>query len=222
VSKGGSFENEIARQLSLWFTDGQRDEVFGRSDGSGSRFTSRWKKGKNTVNQHGDIAAMDSIGEPLIKIWSIEAKTGYSSKKVVKDADGDVVKIPIYAKRKIKDKNEERIITGWKSKKAIVPWGVLDFIDGQRKNQVLQLMWDQCTKDAKLSLCEPILIFRRNGRPACICFQRSYYLSLGKYYGKYPSNLVALTIGEENLVIILLKGFFEWAQPVCKFLSERK
>jgi hypothetical protein len=157
----------------------------------------------------------------LIKIWSIEAKTGYSSKKVVKDADGDVVKIPIYAKRKMKDKNEERVIKGWKNKKALVPWGVLDFVDSNQKKPVLQMMWEQCIRDAELSNCEPILIFRRNTRSSCICMKRSYYHEIGHFYGKYRSSIITLDSNDldQTIVVMSLKGFFEWAQPVCKFLS---
>lgn len=220
MAKGGSYENEIARQLSLWFTNGERDDVFGRSDGSGSRFTSRWKKGKNTANQHGDIAAMDAIGEPLIKIWSIEVKTGYSGKKKVKDADGDVVRIPIYGKRKTKDKKEERVIIGWKDKTSLAPWDVLDLVDSNQKKPVLQMMWEQCVRDAELSVCQPILIFRRNSRQSCICFRRSYYLGRCAHYGRCHFNFINLVVGEEILVIMPLKRFFAWAQPVVGFLSD--
>lgn len=218
MAKGGAFENEIAKKLSLWFTDGKRDDIFGRSDGSGSRFTSRWKKGKKTANQHGDITFADSIGEPLINIWSIEVKTGYSGKKKVTDADGDIVKIPIYGKRKTKNKNEERTIIGWKDKVSLAPWDALDFVDSNQKRPVLQAMWEQCAKDAELSGCEPILIFRRNARQSCICFRRSYYLSRSDFYGKCKSNIVGMVIDEENLVIMSLKSFFDWADPPSTIL----
>ena len=222
MGKGSGFEREVACQLSLWFTGGQRDDVFGRSDGSGSRFTSRWKKGKTTANQHGDIAAMDAIGEPLIKIWSIEVKTGYSSKKKVKDADGDVVKIPVYGKRKTKDKKEERIIIGYKDKVSLAPWDVLDFVDSNQKKPVLQMMWEQCVRDANLTGCHPILIFRRNSRQSCICMKRSYYYYIGHHYGNCIANMVIIgaDVLGPDIVIMSLKQFFEWAQPVCKFLSE--
>lgn len=221
--KGSSYENEIAKQLSLWFTEGERDDVFGRSDGSGSRFTSRRKKGKDTANQSGDITFTDIIGEPLIKIWSVEVKTGYSAKKKVKDADGDVVKIPIYAPakkgEKKKDKNQREII-GWKDKKELVPWDVLDLVDSNKKETVFEMMWKQCARDAAISYRNPVLIFRRNARQSCICFRKPYYISRTHYYGKCKSNLISVTIDDRNLVIMSLKQFFDWAQPVCDFLSE--
>jgi hypothetical protein len=80
VAKGGSFEREIAKLLSLWWSDGEREDIFGRSDGSGGRFTQRRKAGKSTANMAGDLTFTDSIGEPLIAAWSIELKTGYGKK----------------------------------------------------------------------------------------------------------------------------------------------
>ena len=80
MAKGGNFEREIAKLLSLWWSDGERDDIFYRSHASGGRFTMRRKSGKDTANQGGDITCSDSIGEPLIKEWSIEIKTGYGTK----------------------------------------------------------------------------------------------------------------------------------------------
>lgn len=220
MAKGGNFENEIARQLSLWFTKGKRDDVFGRSDGSGARFTSRRKRGKDTANQHGDITFTDILGESLISIWSIEAKTGYCGKKKVKDADGDIVRIPVYAKQKKEDKGKEKKIIGWKDKTALVPWDAFDFIDSNQKTPVLQKMWEQCIKDAELSGTQPILIFRRNARQPCICIKRSYYNHLKEYFGRI-GNLIVVDAGilDEEIIIMSLAEFFEWARPVCEFLS---
>jgi hypothetical protein len=80
MAKGGSFEREIATLLSLWWSDGERSDIFYRSHASGGRFTMRRKSGKDTANQGGDITCSDSVGEPLIKEWSIEIKTGYGKK----------------------------------------------------------------------------------------------------------------------------------------------
>lgn len=78
--KGGSFEREIAVKLSLWWSGGKRSDIFYRSQASGGRFTVRRKTGKDTALQGGDITASDPVGEPLIKVWSIECKTGYGKK----------------------------------------------------------------------------------------------------------------------------------------------
>lgn len=78
--KGSSFEREIARLLSLWWSDNQRTDIFYRSHASGGRFTMRRKSGQDTALQGGDITASDPIGEPLVREWSIEIKTGYGKK----------------------------------------------------------------------------------------------------------------------------------------------
>jgi hypothetical protein len=80
VAKGGNFEREIAKLLSLWWSEGARDDIFYRSHASGGRFTMRRKTGKDTALQGGDVTASDPIGEPLVKEWSIEIKTGYGKK----------------------------------------------------------------------------------------------------------------------------------------------
>jgi hypothetical protein len=78
--KGSAYERELASLFSLWWSDGKRDDIFGRSAGSGGRFTARRKSGKDTFLQGGDIVATDADGEPLMKALLIEAKTGYGTK----------------------------------------------------------------------------------------------------------------------------------------------
>lgn len=87
MAKGGNFERELSVMLSLWWSDGKRDDIFYRSAGSGSRFTSRRKGGKDTFLQGGDIVATDAEGEPLMKALLIEAKTGYGTK-----VNGEIVR----------------------------------------------------------------------------------------------------------------------------------
>lgn len=64
MSKGGDFELEITKELSLWITDGKSKEVFRRGRRGG----------------RGDITYREPIGKPLIDAWNIECKTGYSRK----------------------------------------------------------------------------------------------------------------------------------------------
>lgn len=80
MAKGSNFEREICKDLSRWWTqDEDRDDVFWRSSNSGGRATVRGRKGKKTYGHAGDIAAVDPIGEPLLKFVTIEVKRGYSS-----------------------------------------------------------------------------------------------------------------------------------------------
>ena len=79
MAKGGAFERSISKKISLWWTDGERDDIFWRTAGSGGRATVRRKQGKATANAEGDICAIDPIGQPLIDLVAIELKKGYNS-----------------------------------------------------------------------------------------------------------------------------------------------
>lgn len=79
MAKGGDFEREIAKELSLWWTNGERDDVFWRTDGSGGRATNRFKQGKATANSYGDLTFIDPVGKPFIDQFLLELKRGYSN-----------------------------------------------------------------------------------------------------------------------------------------------
>lgn len=76
--KGSSFERLICKRLSMWLTKGTRDDIFWRSSQSGGRATFRAQKGKTTFGSYGDIAAVDPLGLPLLKVFTIELKRGKS------------------------------------------------------------------------------------------------------------------------------------------------
>jgi hypothetical protein len=78
MAKGSSFERQICKTLSLWWTNGERDDVFWRTAGSGAMATSRRKRGSTTLLQHGDIQAVDPIGKPLTDLMTLELKRGYN------------------------------------------------------------------------------------------------------------------------------------------------
>jgi hypothetical protein len=78
-SKGNSFERQLCKDLSLWWTNGENDSVFWRTSGSGGRATSRHSRSKRTKNQYGDVCVVDAIGQPFIDLFVVEAKRGYSS-----------------------------------------------------------------------------------------------------------------------------------------------
>jgi len=193
MAKGGDFEREIARKLSLWFTGGERDDIFGRSDGSGGRFTSRRKSGKDTANQSGDITFTDVIGEPLIKRWSIELKTGYADK----------------SSNKLIDKKG-------KSVKILYRWDLLDLIDSTQKVPIFIDFWNQTKRDADLSGRTPVLIFRRNLRTECICFSRGYFHNLVDTFG-FPDSFV-IQVGK-RICVLGLSGFFKWVPDIRCFLG---
>lgn len=85
--KGSGFEREFSKQLSLWWTHGERDDVFWRSQNSGGRATIRKSAGRSTFMQAGDIAAIDPDGLPLLKAITFELKRGYSNTTVAEVFD---------------------------------------------------------------------------------------------------------------------------------------
>jgi len=185
-SKGGSFEREIAALLSLWWSDSERDDIFYRSQSSGGRFTVRKKVGKDTALQGGDITCSDPSGEPLIKKWSIEIKTGYGTKKQIKDKDGE----------KVKDE--------------MIRWDILDIIDSKQRETILEKMWQQSYRDAVLTDRTPILIFRRNGRSPCIMFDDHLKQELENYFGKVCNKCSIILDWFDTYTIMPLQDFFEW------------
>lgn len=76
-NKGGEYERKVAKILSKWWTNGERDDVIWRSQNSGGRATNRYQKGKSTANAQGDLAYSDEIAKPLFDIVTIEVKRGY-------------------------------------------------------------------------------------------------------------------------------------------------
>lgn len=82
MAKGGQFERDISRKLSLWWSDGASDDWFWRTGGSGGRATNRAKSGKTTANGTGDICAQNGEAQKLLNVVSIEAKRGYNSYSV--------------------------------------------------------------------------------------------------------------------------------------------
>ncbi len=77
-AKGSEFERKICRQLSLWWSGNQRDDLFWRTSQSGGRATTRMKTGKRTAGAYGDITAVDQDGAGLTKMWTLELKKGKS------------------------------------------------------------------------------------------------------------------------------------------------
>lgn len=73
-SKGSAFERQVCKDLSLWVTNGQKDDCFWRSAMSGGRATVQHRKGQDLSHVSGDICATHPDGYPLIENWFIECK----------------------------------------------------------------------------------------------------------------------------------------------------
>lgn len=79
-SRGGPFEREVSKKLSLWWSNGEHDDLFWRSSASGARATQRAKVGKRTIGHAGDIAATAADSAPLTQLVNIECKKGYTTR----------------------------------------------------------------------------------------------------------------------------------------------
>lgn len=75
ANKGGNFEREICRAISLWWTKGERDDVVWRNK------TRRTMRAYNAQRQEGDLGPTDEIAIPLFKVLCIECKSGYSIRR---------------------------------------------------------------------------------------------------------------------------------------------
>jgi len=75
--KGSSFERDICRDLSLWWTAGRNKNVFWRTSQSGGRATTHAKNGAFLKNSFGDIGYIDDVGKPFIDSFLLELKRGY-------------------------------------------------------------------------------------------------------------------------------------------------
>jgi hypothetical protein len=78
MGKGADFERTICKQLSLWWSEGERDDIFWRSSQSGGRATIRGRRGLQTAGSYGDITALDPSGSPFLDLLTPELKRGYS------------------------------------------------------------------------------------------------------------------------------------------------
>jgi hypothetical protein len=78
VGKGSQAERDVSKDLSLWWTNHERDDTIWRTSGSGARFTTRAKAGLHTAGGVGDFTFTDAIAKPLFDLLVIENKTGYS------------------------------------------------------------------------------------------------------------------------------------------------
>ena len=76
-AKGNAYERYVAEELSLWWSNGKRADIFWRTD-SGARAKKRGRAGKDTAYQAGDIVATDPLGNAFIDLITCELKRGYN------------------------------------------------------------------------------------------------------------------------------------------------
>jgi hypothetical protein len=72
--KGASFERAVCKQLSLWISQGKRQDLYWRSAMSGGRATVGRKTGTDLNHQAGDICAVHPEGHVLTNSLYFECK----------------------------------------------------------------------------------------------------------------------------------------------------
>lgn len=154
--KGSAFEREVCVQLSLWWTQGSRDDVFWRTAGSGARAKMRSKVGKKTLQHYSDIKADDSVGELLTRLCCFELKTGYGH------------------------------------------WSPLDFVDAAHHPESSPMggfLSRLCADTETSGRPFPILIFRRQGRKACICLPLRLYNAIARVFQYHNGSILFFHTG---------------------------
>jgi len=150
-NKGSAFERLICKQLSLWWTDGDRDDVFWRTSNSGGRATIRGRQSKETFGQYGDIQATDPIGQPLMNACAIECKKGYKQATL-----SDIIDRPDNLKRKSEyQKFVEQAITQADAAKAPF-WMLITKRDA--RNILIAIPWElylELAKRSRIRQCCP-------------------------------------------------------------------
>lgn len=86
-NKGNAFERRICQKLSLWWSEGKREDIFWRSASSGGVATMRSKRGKTMAGQSGDISAIHESGMPLTRLCTVELKRGYKGASIADMCD---------------------------------------------------------------------------------------------------------------------------------------
>lgn len=205
MAKGGSFELEMAKELSLLWSEGQRDDLVRRTSGSGGRFTVRKKAGKDTAFDGGDLTLADPEIQPLFDIFHFEVKTGYCKKSKSKKDDCSI---------------------------RIQNWCVLDIIDGKKSknDEVFQEMINQAYRDAEQWNPPkiPILLFRRLGHKACVCFPARAFYYFGSWFGIFKATYLTLSkddLESEKLWIMSWSDFKDWCvnlKHACGLFTSKK
>lgn len=199
-SKGGQFERDICKALSLWWSIDERDDLFWRTSQSGGRATTRRKKGiMNTAGGAADLMATSESGRPLTKVCLFEMKRGYSQKhKIVKSK-----KTGKFGIRKTRQGMD-----------------ILSFLDKLKstKDPILLEWWRKLEKERIATKRNfSFIIFRRDAKESCIVMSHKTFKFLLKRNGDFFSMIIAILQPPEetSLVILKLDHFLTWCQPAC-------
>lgn len=216
MGKGEDFERQISKKLSLWWTDGERDDVFWRTSQSGGRATQRAKSALDTAYSYGDLTFIDPIGKPLCDLLVIEAKRGYTNtSRKIKAADMEKV-CEFLGRHRFTTKQAKSHIQSLFSK-AKKGGGIdlLDFVDDPRPVKKLPLYrWIAKAETDRAQAGVPYfwLIGRRDGKQEFILMPRACLHAID--YNANSDTLPANTIIVNGLYFMTsLEPFLDWLDP---------
>jgi len=199
MAKGGLFEGEVSKKLSLWWTEDKEESVFWRTSSSGARATSRRKTNKDVQkDDFGDLKAEADIGKPFTNFFSLELKTGYAKK----------------SKSKAKKHEGKEVL-------KIVNWDILDLIDSSQSKCQFASFWEQAEKDSQEAKKEPLLIFRRNNKQSSIAMYSDIFNAIIRKCNHPEFEYITINFCSEHLcfppiTICNLYKFFEWTKGKIK------
>jgi len=163
AKKGKAFERKVSKELSLWWTDGGRDDVFWLTSQSGGRATTRRRKDVQTKNQGGDIGLIDPIGQPFIDNFFLELKDGY------------------------KNANEKLFNLFWDNKVLIIDWWK-KIIDQKERHQRGMIIYTPKGKTGKVIIIDKATLLniallgkKKMKFDEIVIINDSYHLSIIEY-----------------------------------------
>lgn len=219
MAKGGRFENSVSRKWSRWWTDGEYDDVFYRTHGSGSRSTVKGRTKAEHEDYAGDMMAVRAIGKPLTARFLFELKKGYSTAgKITKEHKEKIRKI-LYGEGAYSDQMK-KIFNLFKKIKSGAKVDPLAYIDSKLKKGGYPVEWWYEAEEERETAgrVDSIVCFGRDQRSVCMMVDRLVFLGfLERRIGFYTYPMLTIQLKEgRTLAIVKLSDFFEWC-PAKEF-----
>lgn len=191
--KGGGFEREMCRRISLWVTNNIRDDIFWRTPGSGAMATTRMKSKKKTAGAVGDMAAKDLFGKPYTDNTIWEFKRGYGG---------------VGRKRPSSD-NVEFL-------------NVLDNPRKQKTEPIFKQWWIKLSNE-KIAFDKrfAFIIFKRDRKDPLISMEHETYEYITAKNNLCDRNIFFLSFDGLNIIALRLDDFLEWCDPRITFSGLR-
>lgn len=227
MAKGGEYERDISRFLSLWWTRGERDDIFWRTSASGARATARAAKFKKTKYDYGDITFTDPIAKLMLDLMVIEAKRGYTNtSRKIKAADMEETCNAVYGSHN-GSKIKARIQSLFSKTKRQGGVDLLDLVDSKADPaKVILNQW--ITKGevdrALASVPYFILIGRRDSRESFVLLPDDLQCHFEQHQHKFAgAHRITIDVGVDKYFMTNCDVYFEWLTPeTVKAVSESR